>query len=54
MIIAKWFILGWLIASALLYVSKVGKPRETITSAAAVIGVTEYAALIVLIVVFWR
>lgn len=52
--IIKWAIVGWLIGCALVFVARVGKPRAPITSPEAVMGVIQFAAAIVLIVVFWR
>ena len=51
--IAKWFVIGYLFMSLILYVTKIGKPREPITSRDAAFSVAEWVVLIGIIMAFW-
>jgi hypothetical protein len=53
-VIAKWVIIGWLAVSALIFISRTGKPRKTLTPGDVVVGVLEYVAAIVAIVLWWH
>jgi hypothetical protein len=51
--IAKWFVIGYLFMSLVLYVTKIGKPREPITSRDAAFSVAEWVVLMGIVMVFW-
>ena len=46
-----WIVVAWVFLGALLFVSRIGKERKTITANQAPIGLLEYAAIIVLIII---
>lgn len=46
-----WIVVAWVFLGALLFVSRIGKERKVITANQAPIGLLEYAAIIVLIII---